>query len=116
MAKLNAKLINVPKSWSKGAPMSEYQCEVVKGKSISILKGDRLCNTFCIGDEAEYDSYNLIYTGRITSISETTVVVTHGSKEHPERTFLYLYKFCVKNEKFDAQEVAQKNAIESQCI
>lgn len=89
---------------------TEYSVEIVKGKSISIFKGDELCNTFAIGDEAEYDSYNLSYTGEITQITDNRVTIVAYKGTGCEKTKrLDLYTFCWRNYKFDAAETAAKN-------
>ena len=60
----------------------QFDVEIVKGKSIKIecfyenLHVPReFTNEFEIGDEAEYDSWNLRYTGKIVSITEKTVTI-----------------------------------------
>ena len=84
-----------------------YSVEVVKGKSISIFKDGKLCNSFGIGDLAEYDSYNLSYFGKITSISDKCVVIEE--KYGKKRSFLNLYSFCFRNYDFDSQKAGEKN-------
>ena len=102
-----AKLIDVRRKSKSGVLPVEYQVEVVKGKSISILKDGVLCNTFLVGDQAEYDSYNLSYYGPITSISETTVCVANGPKT---RAFMDFYKFCWRNVNFDLERAIAENS------
>lgn len=86
---------------------SDYQCEVLKDKSISILKHGVLCNTFTLGDQAEYDSYNLSYYGKIVGITKATVVVekTGGKSRH-----LNLYEFCWRNYDFDLEKKSAENS------
>lgn len=60
---------------------------------------------FRIGDEAEYDSYNLSYTGTITSITEKSV--TFKTRSGVKR--LSLYEFDWRNYDFDAEETRKQN-------
>lgn len=72
----------------------------------SIKQGAKLC----VGDEAEYGSYNLSYTGTITKITEkcVTIVAYPGSSmARPHR--LSLEEFCWRNFDFDAVETARRN-------
>lgn len=66
---------------------------------------------FKIGDEAEYHSYNLSYTGTITSITAKTVTVveyygTASAKAHR----LDLSEFDRRNWNFDSAETAKRNS------
>lgn len=102
------------------AKATEFAVEVVKNKSISVYKHGQLTNTFNIGDEAEYDSYNLKYVGRIISISDKRVVIEEPykmyGKDHGQRHSLDLYKFCWRNYDFDAVKIAKHNYEESMYI
>lgn len=61
---------------------------------------------FRLGNEAEYDSYNLSYTGKIVGIGPKTVTIeNHGKKRR-----LDLYEFCRRNWNFDAEKIARRNA------
>ena len=69
--------------------------------------------TFRIGDEAEYHSYNLIYTGTITAIGPKTIEITaYGTKRHR----LTIYNFSWRNWDFDSVKIAKENFNEMQCI
>lgn len=93
------------------ATPTEYAVEVVKNKSIVIFRDDKLANVFQIGDEAEYDSYNLSYTGEITAITDKTVTIVAYKGSNMERVHrLNHYQFCWRNWDFDAEKVAAKNA------
>lgn len=97
---------------------TDFTVEVDKNKSISIFHKGELCNTFMVGDQAEYDSYNLSYFGKITSISDTTVCVekpSYGSGGQ-KRAFMDLYSFCWRNQGFNASEQAAKNHEEMQYL
>ena len=62
--------------------------------------------TFRIGDEAEYDSYNLKYTGPILAIGQRTVTI----KGMTSRKRLTMHEFSWRNEDFDAEKIAANNA------
>jgi hypothetical protein len=69
--------------------------------------------TFGIGDQAEYDSYNLSYVGVIEKITPKTVTITKSLGGNTKRHRLNMYEFCWRNHKFDAAEIRARNAIES---
>ena len=73
--------------------------------------------TFKLGDSAEYDSYNLIYLGTITKITEkaVTIVAYHGTR-NAETHRLDLYKFARKNYKFDLEKIQKHNSEERMYI
>lgn len=62
--------------------------------------------TFKVGDEAEYDSYNFSYTGKILAIGEKTVSIQGNGKT----ARLSIYDFSRRNRDFDAVKVAARNA------
>ena len=63
---------------------------------------------FNIGDTAEYDSYNLKYTGKILAIGEKTITIERSDTGHgPCR--LSIYSFSLKNWDFDAVKIAKNN-------
>ncbi len=64
--------------------------------------------TFKIGDTAEYDSYNLSYTGTIVSIGKKTVTVDPGRGGRKRR--LTFHTFNWRNWNFDVDETARKNS------
>jgi hypothetical protein len=74
--------------------------------------------TFKIGDSAEYDSYNLKYTGIITSIGAKTVIITdyHNGCATPEAHRLDLAHFANRNWDYDAEKIAAYNREESYYI
>ncbi len=73
---------------------------------------------FKVGDIATYDSYNLIYTGEITKITDKCVTITTSKgHEYNERHHrLDIATFAFKNERFDAVEAAEHNQKESYYI
>lgn len=91
-----------------------YHADIIPKKSIRLygtqinrtqgpLNFDR---TFSIGDQAEYDSYNLDYTGEIVAIGAKTVTV----EDHGERYRLDLYMFAWRNWDFNAKRIFENNA------
>ncbi len=85
----------------------EYDAEAKEFKKVSYNI------TFKIGDEAEYDSYNLIYTGKITKITNKTVMVKDPNYENKRLNF---HDFSTKNHNFDAEDIARRNAETYQTI
>ncbi len=65
-------------------------------------------HTFKIGDTAVHGSYNLTYTDVITAIGEKTISI-HGKR-------MSIYNFNSYNNTMDLEDIARRNAIESQCI
>ena len=63
---------------------------------------------FEIGDTAEYDSYNLSYTGTIVGIGPKTVTIDKG--RNGGRARLKLATFHWRNWAFDAEETARANS------
>lgn len=70
--------------------------------------GNPYHKAFYVGDVAEFDSFNLIYTDEIVRITEKTVEFKEGHSGREKR--LNIYSFAMRNWDFDATEVAQKNA------
>jgi len=69
--------------------------------------------TFKIGDLAEFDSFNLSYVARITSITEKTVTFEDDCQGVKR---LSIYEFDWRNYDFDLEATRERNAQESQCI
>jgi hypothetical protein len=63
---------------------------------------------FKIGDAAEYDSYNLSYTGTIVAIGAKTVSIKHDHSSKVTR--LSIHEFSWRNNDFDAVKIAEKNS------
>jgi hypothetical protein len=81
------------------------------GKKITIWSDGIECTSFKLGDEAEVDSYNLIYTGTITKITDKAVtIVQYPNSRQPRTHRLDLNTFCWRNYKFDAVRVAAENS------
>ena len=126
-----ANLIRVMSKGRKNCPPqeTEYQVECTgmskQGYSgiqvFRILKSfDGLVEAgtkFAIGDEAEQGSYNLIYTGEITKITDKCVTIVRHKGTSMERTYrLSMYEFCWRNFNFNAKRVREHNNVEMQCI
>jgi hypothetical protein len=86
-----------------------------KGKkidSVDIMRdrsydGKKFRTSFIVGDEASFDSYNLIYTGTIQSMTEKTVTI---KTKYDRCVRLSLEKFAIRNFDFDAVRIAEQNA------
>jgi hypothetical protein len=111
---MNFQVFTKASKWNNNQPKAtEYSVNLERNKSVTIFKNGQECNTFLLGDTAEYDSYNLIYTGRITKITDKIVQVTAYPGTQNERRYnLSLYEFCYKNYNFNAEQVAKHNAEE----
>ena len=86
---------------------TSYNVSIVSGKSIKVQRKDEQPKEFHIGDEAEYDSYNLKYTGIITSITEKTVTIQ--PKYDNKKRRLKIDSFVWRNWDFDSIKVAEQN-------
>lgn len=66
------------------------------------------CQTFKVGDQAEYDSFNLSYYGEIVNITDKSVTIakTYSSKKHR----LDLNQFCWRNYNFDVDRASKENS------
>jgi hypothetical protein len=64
-------------------------------------------HTFKFGDVAEYDSYNMHYTGRIVSIGEKTIGILPEGSDRVRR--LELYEFSYRNRDLDLDAIAARN-------
>lgn len=104
--------------WNNNTPKaSEYSVEIDRNAFIGIYRHGEMCSSFRIGDTAEYDSYNLRYTGRITKITDKTVQITaYPGTQSERRHNLSLYEFCYRNYDFNAEKVAAHNANEMMYI
>ena len=94
-----------------------YQVEINPGKSIRISANQYGYNTdvsFNVGDQAVYDSYNLIYLGTIIKITEKTVTIKPKYSNGNKR--MKLQEFCWRNYNFNAEQIAKENYETSMCI
>lgn len=82
---------------------SKYPCivEIVKGSSIELfaptgkMNMPVLHNRFVVGDQAEYDSYNLRYYGEIIGITEKSVIIKD--------------KYCSRSHRLKIKQFVQRN-------
>lgn len=72
-------------------------------------------SSFTVGDVAEYDSYNLSYTGKIVKITDKCVSIVEPYRNGKTHR-LDLDTFCWRNHNFDAAETARQNAETSMYI
>lgn len=86
---------------------AKYILVVDPGKFIVVAREGEEQNTFEIGDPAEYDSYNLLYVGIITAITDKTVTIQPKYENKKRR--LKLEEFAWRNWNFNAERVAQEN-------
>jgi hypothetical protein len=100
------------------AKPTEYEVEVSKiGITVAIYKNGKFTRSFIVGDEAEYDSYNLRYTGTITKITEKCVtIVAYPNSSMAKAHRLDMNTFCWRNWDFDAEKTAAYNQNESMYI
>ena len=94
------------------ATATDYSVDIVPGQSIRIYRKGVLAAGFQIGSEAEYDSFNLSYTGAIKAITDKAVTITKYGRNHR----LNIYEFCWRNWDFNAAEIAARNAETSMYI
>jgi hypothetical protein len=103
------------------SPITVFNADILKNKEIRIYgtQGNHIHGPqafdkiFSIGDEAEYGSYNLIYTGTIVGITDKQVTIEDRGIETCR---LKLFNFIDRNWDFDAARVAAHNAEERFCI
>ena len=97
-----------------------HKAQVIPGKAIRLFgstdsfSGDIAHHdqTFKVGDIAEYNSYNLSYTGLIVAITPKTVTIESYGKKYR----LSLENFEWRNYDFNAEKTAKRNADTMQYI
>lgn len=95
-----------------------YNVTLDRNKTITIdcfyknaVKPRQTITTFSVGDQAEYGSYNLSYTGTITGITDKTVTIVESKGTRNEVTHrLKLAEFCWRNWNFDLEKTKKDNA------
>jgi len=96
---------------------TEFAVNVIHNKKITVYKNGEECRSFELGDIAEYDSFNLRYTGQISRITEKGVQITAYPGSRNERRYnLDLYRFCWRNYDFDAAKTHAHNMNEMMYI
>lgn len=94
-----------------------YTVEVVPKYSVSVRRKGEAAIHFAIGDWAEYDSYNLHYTGRIVAIGRKTVTIeAYPGTINARRHRLKLSTFAWRNWDYDGTRIAERNAEEMMYI
>ncbi len=63
-----------------------------------------------IGDQAEYDSYNLKYLGPIMGITEKSVIVRKGNWSNAKTKRMKIEEFAWRNWDFSIEKVRRENA------
>jgi hypothetical protein len=95
----------------------KYRVTLVPGVHVIVehFRDDRFVamRRFEVGDECEYDSFNLHYTGPILAIGKKTVTVESTFKGKKR---LKAEEFGWRNWNFNAGETARRNAAISQMI
>lgn len=105
-----AVMIDVMRKYKGELSHTPWSVELKKDHSISIFDTGALCNTFAIGDRAEYDSYNLSYIGVIRGISRGRItIVAYEGTQMERHHWLSLYQFCQRNHGFVLDEVLKIN-------
>ena len=79
-----------------------------KAKSVTVTRDNKESVSFKVGDTAVYDSWNLIYTGAITNITDKTVTIHPRGYQSARR--LKLDTFAFYNYDYDAERIATENA------
>ena len=99
-----------------------YNLFITPGASVEIhthRENGELVNVkiFRPGDFAEYDSFNLSYTAKITGITAKTVTfdVSYNPNE-PRTKRLKMENFAWRNHNFDIEATRERNAITSMSI
>ena len=97
---------------------TEYAMSRNDDGSVTIYRNRQAGATFRVGDYAEYGSYNLIYVGEITKITDkvVTIVAYKGHKNMEQVHRLNLYQFAMRNYDFDEERVAKHNEETMRCI
>jgi|LakMenEpi03Aug12_release.lakeMendotaPanAssembly.Ray.scaffolds.fasta_scaffold2144657_1 hypothetical protein len=85
-----------------------FVVDIQPRQSITITREGYAPISFGIGDMAVYDSYNLVYTGTISSITEKTVTIIRAGYQSAKR--LKIDQFAFYNYDFDAERIGRENA------
>jgi hypothetical protein len=97
--------------------LRKYRITLVPGAYVVVeaFKDDQFVSMkrFEVGDEVEYDSFNLSYTGLIMAIGKKTVTVETSFRGNKR---LKAEEFGWRNWNFNAAETARRNAETSQSI
>jgi len=94
-------LFGVTERWEQGPITGHRRPEVLGRPAVPIYGPGRhakkgYLSRYKIGDTAEYDAYNLVYFGKITSITAKRVTIDKGS-HHSRKAVLTIEGFNSKN-------------------
>lgn len=92
----------------EGKMGGQFEVYTDKGKSV-VVKSKGKTKTFTIGDECVFDSWNLIYTAEILSITDKSVIV-NTKKQRGKNIRMKLDYFATMNWNFDSDEIRAENA------
>lgn len=115
------KITTTHPSWNKD---QTYEVTVEAGKSIQVKRifrdyrggvEETVSPEFRVGDYAVYGSYNLIYTGRIVSITEKTVTIKPYENQDGTKRLKHA-DFAWRNYDYNAERIASRNHETSMCI
>lgn len=103
------------------AQPTKYAVDINKQKNMIAIYEDGKCTArFNLGDQAEYNSYNLSYLGKIIQITENSVTIEEPynmyGENHGRRHRLHMNEFCWRNSGFDLAKTMQRNREESYYI
>lgn len=88
----------------------KYLLDIEPKKSITVTREGHEPTKFVIGDIAEYDSWNLSYTGIIRQITEKTVTIeAYSGTSNAKKHRLKLETFAWRNYRFNAERIAREN-------
>ena len=93
-----------------GKSITLTEVRVDEGLGIPVFKE----STFNIGDQAEYDSYNLSYYGPIKSITKKSVIIKETCGDRTRR--LPFTTFHWRNINFDLNKKKANNSETMRCI
>lgn len=71
---------------------------------------------FRVGDIAEHDSYNLIYTAKIEKITPKRITFQLGTPDYPRTKSMKYETFAWRNHDFDYEDIVKRNAETSMYI
>ena len=79
----------------------------IQGENPHHLRCPKTDLLFCVGEKAVYDSYNLIYLGKITKITQKTVTIMPDRGGRSRR--MTVEQFYNKNYDFDMEYISKNN-------
>jgi hypothetical protein len=100
------------------AKETEFSLLYNEDGSLTVFRNRQQGATFKVGDKASYDSYNLVYVGEITKITNKaiSIIAYKGNIGMEKLHRLSLYEFSWRNHNFNMTRVAAANAEEMMYI